>query len=336
VRLTRRRLLIAALAALLPGLAPAQEQVPMPATPAVAATVNGQPIPEVAIQRVLKQQRVPPEEHATARPEILDHLIDNLLIDQYLLKHKLAVDDKEVQAKLQEIREDLKKGGQDPEKVLQGLMLTEVELKTEMAAHLRWEKFCTGQATEKALRDLLAQVPDAFDGSAVRARHILIIPADTNQATHDAAKNQLRQFRKQVEAAVAEGLAKLPSNADALAREQERIKKTEETFAAIARASSHCPSKRDGGELGTFPRLGSMVEPFAKAAFALKPFEMSDVVQTKFGYHVILVTGRKAGQPTKFEEVKEAVHEEFCNRLREQCSTALRATAKIQIAPAPK
>src|SRR5262249_38167392 len=240
VRLTRR-LPIAALAALLPFAAlaqeKAQEKLPMPAPGAVAATVNGQTIPEVAIQRVLKQQRVPPEEYAAGRPEILDHLIDNLLIDQYLIQHKLTVDDKEVQAKLQEIREDLKKGGQDPDKVLQGLMLTESELKTEMAAHLRWEKFCIGQSTEKVLRDLLAQMPEAFDGTAVRAGHILLTPADTTPAAHDAAKNQLRQFRKQVEAAVAEGLAKLPSNADALAREQERIKKTEETFAAIAPAS---------------------------------------------------------------------------------------------------
>ena len=47
-----------------------------------------------------------------------------------------------------------------------------------------------------------------------------------------------------------------------------------------------------------------MVEPFAKAAFALKPYEMTDVVATEFGYHLILVTARKQGTPKKFEEVK--------------------------------
>ena len=52
-----------------------------------------------------------------------------------------------------------------------------------------------------------------------------------------------------------------------------------------------------------------MVEPFARAAFALKPYTMSDVVQTQFGCHLILVTDRKAGQEVKFADVKDEVRE---------------------------
>jgi parvulin-like peptidyl-prolyl isomerase len=76
-----------------------------------------------------------------------------------------------------------------------------------------------------------------------------------------------------------------------------------------------------------------MVEPFAKAAFALKPGQMSDPVQSPFGYHLILVTARKPGQTTKFEEVKEEVKEIFCNRLREELVGKLRESAKIVITP---
>ena len=74
-----------------------------------------------------------------------------------------------------------------------------------------------------------------------------------------------------------------------------------------------------------------MVEPFAKAAFALKPYQMSDVVATKFGYHLILVTDRRAGKETKFDEVKEVVKDVYCDRLREELLAQLRSKAQIVI-----
>ena len=79
------------------------------------------------------------------------------------------------------------------------------------------------------------------------------------------------------------------------------------------RNHSTCNSKSEGGDLRWFPRYGSMVEPFAKAAYALKPFEVSDVTVTPFGYHLILVVGRRPGTPTKFEDprVKDAVKEVY-------------------------
>lgn len=57
-------------------------------------------------------------------------------------------------------------------------------------------------------------------------------------------------------------------------------------FAELARANSDCPSSEDGGSLGSFPR-GAMVKEFDEAAFALQPGQVSDVVETAFGYHLI-------------------------------------------------
>lgn len=299
---------------------------------APAAVVNGQPIAESAVQRGLK--RVPPTEHAKARPEILDYLVDNLLIDQYLLQQKVAVDPKDVTARIGEIQAELKKQGQEYPKMLQDLMLTEEDLRTQIAADLRWEKFASGQGTEPVLKALYEQNGDFFDGSQVHARHILLTPADAREAPATVAS--LRKIKSDVEAEAAQAVAKVPAAAEPLAKEQERTKALEAAFAKAAEAKSVCPSKRDGGDLGFFPRASSFVESFAKAAFALKPFQVSEPVQTPFGYHLILVTARKPGQPTKYEEVKDEVKEVFYSRLRETLVGQLRQSAKITVAAAPQ
>ena len=85
-----------------------------------------------------------------------------------------------------------------------------------------------------------------------------------------------------------------------------------------------------------FQRSGKMVEPFAKAAFALKPFQMSDVVQTQFGVHLILLTDRKPGLDVKYADVKGDVKDEFCDQLRDQVVAKLKPRANIVIMPAPK
>jgi peptidyl-prolyl cis-trans isomerase C len=303
---------------------------PAPATAAtmVAATVNGQPITEAAVLRGLK--RVPPEEQAKARGEILVYLIDNLLIDQHLLKQNLSVDPKAIETRITEIKAELAKHQQDLAKMLAGLQLTEEELRGQIAADLRWEKFVNGPDSDAKLKELFSQNLDMFDGTTVRARHILVTPAATAEGMQ-AAQTKIAAVKKQIEDEVAAGLAKLPATADNLAKEQERVRLIDAAFANAARSSSDCPSKKDGGDLNWFPRAGSMVEPFAKAAFALKPYQLSEIVPTSFGFHLILPTERRAGQPTKYEDVKDAVQEVYCGRVRETLLAQLKPTAQIVI-----
>jgi peptidyl-prolyl cis-trans isomerase C len=86
-----------------------------------------------------------------------------------------------------------------------------------------------------------------------------------------------------------------------------------ENFATLAMEHSDGPSKAKGGDLGFFGRE-QMVKPFSDAAFALQPGQVSDVVQTRFGYHLIRVTERQAEQTMAFNDVKEAI----ATRLRQE------------------
>src|SRR5438552_7883878 len=99
----------------------------------VAATVNGQPIPEVALQRGLK--RVSPDKQAEARPEILDFLIDNVLIEQNLQQRGVNVDQKEIDALIEKIKGEITKQNDTTkqkhtfEEFMKELMLDEAELR---------------------------------------------------------------------------------------------------------------------------------------------------------------------------------------------------------------
>lgn len=62
-------------------------------------------------------------------------------------------------------------------------------------------------------------------------------------------------------------------------------------FAAVAREHSSCPSKRDGGNLGTFGK-GQMVAEFETACFEGEVGEVQGPIKTQFGYHIVEVTAR--------------------------------------------
>jgi peptidyl-prolyl cis-trans isomerase C len=315
-----------------PPMPPPQPAKPPAEDNTVAARVNGQPISEANVQRSL--HKVPEEKRAEARAMVLKVFIDNLLIEQYLTQLQVAVDTKEVDKKIEEIRTELGKKKIDYAKWLKEMSLTEAELREKIGNDLRWSKHADSQTNEKQLRELFDANKEMFDGSMVRARHILLTPAANDPKADAQAQADLKAFKQQIEKQVADGLTKLPKESDALAKEKARMSLTEEAFAAMAKEKSACPTKDHGGDVGLF-MASSMVEPFSKAAFALKPYQMSDVVKTEFGYHLILVTEHRApAREIKFEDVKEEVKEVFSERLRDQVIARVRPKAKIEITPA--
>jgi peptidyl-prolyl cis-trans isomerase C len=119
-----------------------------------------------------------------------------------------------------------------------------------------------------------------------------------------------------------------------------KIKKVKERlnagddFATVAKEMSEGPSAANGGDLGSFGK-GAMVKPFQDAAFALNIDEVSDIVETQFGYHIIKVSDKKAAKKRTYEEVKAEIKNSIqIKKFQEQMVVIvkdLRAKAAIEI-----
>ena len=109
--------------------------------------------------------------------------------------------------------------------------------------------------------------------------------------------------------------AKAKAKAEALLAE---LKKNPAAFAELARKNSEDPGSADkGGDLDFFGR-GAMVKPFEDAAFALKPDEVSGVVESDFGYHIIKLAAVKGGEKRSFESVRAELEGEVKTQLAQK------------------
>ena len=124
-----------------------------------------------------------------------------------------------------------------------------------------------------------------------RARHILI------NAAKDAAPDLKQKAKARAEALLAEA------------------RKNPAGFAELAKKNSEDPgSAGQGGDLDFFGR-GAMVKPFEDAAFAMKPGEISNLVETDFGYHLIKLESVRGGEKKPFEAVRITIEEEVRQQL---------------------
>ena len=108
----------------------------------------------------------------------------------------------------------------------------------------------------------------------------------------------------------------------------ERLKKGED-FATLAKEKSQ-DTGAEGGDLGFFTR-GQMLKPFEEAAFALDVGEISDPVQTQFGWHIIKVEEKRDQPLPTFDQVKEAIMSQLVQAKAQEVVTGLRDSATIEV-----
>ena len=120
-------------------------------------------------------------------------------------------------------------------------------------------------------------------------------------------------------------------------REQQQTPRTGAVVrhAGIARpAPQQCGfpgSAPQGGDLLFFPRKYVVDEQFSRVAYSMKPGEISDVVESATGLHLIKVTERKQGTSTEYAKVKGEVREFYMEDLKQNLLNQLRKEAKIDI-----
>jgi foldase protein PrsA len=115
---------------------------------------------------------------------------------------------------------------------------------------------------------------------------------------------------------------------EATAKEVQEKLKAGEKFEDLAKSYSIDGSAANGGSLGTFGR-GEMVTEFEDAAFALKPGEISDIVKTQFGYHIIKVTDKNQGTKT-YEEAKDSITSNLVSQEAQKKVLDLQKKTKIE------
>ena len=277
-----------------------------------AATVNGDKITLAEVDAVLKQTLpltpLTAAQRRQMRVEVLSDMVDDLLVRQFLRKNGPKVDPAEIDAQLKAFGEKLQKDGKTLADWYKETGQTEAQVRESWTTAMQLTGYVKAAATEEQLKAYFAANKDHFDRVEVKVRHIVVrVGKNATAAERAGAKEKLEAVRAEI------ATGKLD-------------------FAAAAKKHSQCPTAPTGGDIGYIARKGGLVdEAFAKAAFALKPGELSGVVETEFGLHLIQVTDRKPGVPSTYEKSATDVLDSYADDFRADLIAKLRKQGQIQI-----
>ena len=294
---------------------------PVPADlPEVLARVNGQDVRKVDFDMLIKnmemsQGPIPAERRDEILRGALDRLITYTVLQQEAKARNITVPEADVEQRVNTMRSQFP-NEDDFKKALEARGMSLDRLRTDaridmvITSMLDAEVAPAAAASDEEVRQFYEANPEKFTKEeAVRASHILIL-ADkiADEATKKKAREQIDDILKRARAG--------------------------EDFAALAKAHSQDGSAAQGGDLDFFTR-GRMVPEFEKVAFAMKVGEISEVVTTQYGYHIIKATDRRGAETVPLDEVSPQVKEFLTAQKRQERAEAfingLKQKSRIEV-----
>ena len=299
----------------------------------VAVTVNGIDIAAGEVDALIKPQldtiarqstqlapAIADQYKKQLRQQALELLIRRQLLDQKIKEANVLVSDEEV---IDKIREIASGPGQllsleEVKKQIEQYGQNFDDVKDDVRKGLSRNKFMEMQwagkisVTEEDAKKHYDENLKRFETpEQVRASHILIAVAPTDPNTDP------NQAKAKARAKAEDLLKQIKNGAD---------------LAELAKAHSTCPSAPNGGDLGFFPR-GQTTPPFEKVAFELAVGQVSDVVETEYGFHIIKVTEHKDAGVVPFEQAKDDIIKQLTLKKQsdfaEEYINSLKAEANI-------
>jgi peptidyl-prolyl cis-trans isomerase C len=255
----------------------------------VVATVNSEPITgqELKVLAYTAAGMIDSTKSPSFNIRLLDQMVDRTLMAQEAKAAGIAVDDTLVTSVLDRFVRQF--GGEaQVDQMLAPMGLTRDDFRQAITRDLTIRKYVDEKITPsitisdadtKAFYD---QNPQMFAGTdSVRARHIILL------SHQDDSEQQIKDRRAQLEAIRQRAIGG-------------------EDFAKLAKTYSQDNLAERGGDLGYFPR-GMMVKPFEDAAFALKKGQISNIVDTQFGMHLIKCIDKKPARPVQYDDAKASI-----------------------------
>ncbi len=288
------------------------------------AKVNGVGIKgmtlDAALNNFIENQKmmganIKEEDKDRLKKDILEELISAELLYQESKKAGLGDLKKEVNEQFENIKKGFK-SEDDFKKLLKDRGITEKDLKEDVEkgvyikTYLDKSVYLGIMISEDDKKQEFERVKDKLDvPEQVKASHILVrATQDASDADKESARAKIDELRKR-----------------ALAGED---------FAKLAQENSEDGSAYKGGDLDYF-RRGMMVQPFEDAAFGLEVGQISDIVETQFGYHIIKLTDKQPSRKLSYEEVEEGLTRFLIDQKKAQklgqFVTELRNKAKIEM-----
>ncbi|MBC2715597.1 MAG: hypothetical protein HF978_09835 [Desulfobacteraceae bacterium] len=288
------------------------------------ALVNGVEISQVDLERKFKlikeryaSMGIPLDD--TKLNEFKDNILKSLIEQEVMFQESVAqgikIDPEEIKAELDNFKKQFETEAAFKKQITdmnysEDAILSQIKQSKSIQMFIEQKVMPTISISEEAARAYFDTHPDEFKmPERVRVSHILL---KVDPKASEASKAEILKKIEGIKSKLDNG----------------------EDFAKLAGENSDCPSSAKGGDLGFFGR-GQMVKPFEEAAFALKAGEVSDVVETRFGYHIIKSQEKEISTTLAFDDIKEKLiarlQEDKFKEMFPSYIESLKAKYKIEI-----